>query len=72
MDSGLNIVLDKQREVAIALAEHFSKKDDERGFELFAELLDVQQMLHVLIADSRRQAWIEMRNSQQIRRILQR
>jgi hypothetical protein len=54
MDTGLDIVLQKQREVAIALAEHFSEKDDVHGFELFAELLDVQQMLHVIIADSRK------------------
>ncbi len=40
----LEIVLEKHREAAAELAEHFAKKNDAAGFELLDELLEYQVM----------------------------
>jgi len=40
----LEICLDKHREAAEALAEHFAEKNDAAGFELLDDLLDYQIM----------------------------
>jgi len=44
MDGGVQICLEKHREAAEALAEHFAEKNDDAGFELLDELLDYQVM----------------------------
>jgi len=52
MDAGLQVCLDKHREAAEALAEHFAKKNDDAGFELLDELLDYQIMAIRVLNDA--------------------
>jgi hypothetical protein len=55
--ASLEIALEKQRESATALADHFANKNDDMGFELLDELLDYQLMFISLLND----AWIAVK-----------
>ena len=57
MDAGLQVCLDKHREAAEALAEHFAKKNDDVGFAMLDELLEYEFMAIRVLND----AWREFK-----------
>jgi hypothetical protein len=57
--ASLELALEKQRESATALADHFAAKNDDKGFELLDELLDYQVMFIRLLND----AWMEVKRT---------
>jgi hypothetical protein len=52
MDAGLQVCLDKHREAAEALAEHFMDKNDDYGMELLDEVLEYQFMALRVLNDA--------------------
>jgi hypothetical protein len=52
MDAGVQICLEKHRESAEALAEHFAEKNDDKGFQLLDELLEYQTMALRVLNDA--------------------
>jgi hypothetical protein len=55
MDAGLQVCLDKHREAAEALAEHFAQKNDDAGFAMLDELLEYEFMAIRVLNDAWRQ-----------------
>ena len=63
MDYSLECALHAQRSAAERLAEHFANRNDDKGFELFDELLDAQHMLLVVMNDLKRKQWQRTRTT---------
>jgi hypothetical protein len=57
MEYSLECALHAQRAAAEKLAEHFAEKNDDKGIELFDELLSAQQMILVVMNDLKRRQW---------------
>ena len=57
MDAGVQVCLDKHREAAEALAEHFAQKNDEHAMILFDEVLEYECMMLRVLND----AWRDLK-----------
>ncbi|MGB6477158.1 MAG: hypothetical protein WBF04_24150 [Candidatus Sulfotelmatobacter sp.] len=59
MIASLEIALEKQRQYATAMADHFANKNDDKAMELLDELLDYQVMFIRLLND----AWMNVKRT---------